>query len=103
VLFADAVAARQFGERGTFGASAAALVLLRLGQFRFPAHALNAVLRPTAALGRPGADKISLDVGRAAENRCCAGSSSGASCSNNKIATITWYPSPEGIRRRAPR
>jgi hypothetical protein len=35
---------------------------------------------------------------------CCrAGSSFGASCSNNKIAIITWYPSPEGIRRRASR
>src|SRR5580704_10782810 len=34
---------------------------------------------------------------------CCAGSSFGASCSNNKIAIITWYPSPESIRRRASR
>src|SRR5580704_15961119 len=32
---------------------------------------------------------------------CCAGSSFGGSCGNNKIATITWYRSPEGIRRRA--
>jgi hypothetical protein len=42
------------------------------------------------------------------DRRGFAGSSFGASCSNNKIAIITWYPSPEsirllkGIRRRAP-
>jgi len=43
-------------------------VLLRLRQFRFAAHALPALLRPAAALGGAGADKISLHVSEAAEN-----------------------------------
>jgi hypothetical protein len=44
-------AAREFGKRGTFGTP-----LAGLGQFRFPAHALPALLRPAAALGGAGAD-----------------------------------------------
>jgi hypothetical protein len=62
------VAARQFGKRGTFRPALAGLGLLRLGQFRFPAHALPALLRPAAALGGAGADKIALHVRQSAEN-----------------------------------
>ena len=53
------VAAREFGKRGTFGPPFAGLGLLRLRQFRFPTHALPALLRPAAALGGAGADKVS--------------------------------------------
>jgi hypothetical protein len=61
------VAASQFGERSTFRAPLAGL-LLRLGQFGFAAHALPALLRPAAALGGAGSDKIALHVREAAEN-----------------------------------
>jgi hypothetical protein len=46
VLSPHAVAAREFGKRGTFGPPLAGLVLLRLPQFWFPAHALPAFLCP---------------------------------------------------------
>ena len=62
------VAAREFGERGTLRPSSAGLVLLRLRQFRFPAHALPALLRPAAALGGAGADKVALHVRQSAQN-----------------------------------
>ena len=57
------VAARQFGERGTFRPPLAGLGLLLGRQFRFAAHALPALLRPAAALGGAGADEIALDTG----------------------------------------
>ena len=62
------VAAREFGKRGTLRPPPAGLDLLRLCQFWFPAHALPALLRPAAALGDAGADKITFNVGQAAEN-----------------------------------
>ena len=62
------VAAREFGKRRALRPSAAGLVLLRLCQFRFPAHALPALLRPAAPLGGAGADKVALHVSEAAEN-----------------------------------
>ncbi len=62
------VAAREFDKRGTLRPALAGLGLLFLGQFRFPAHALPALLRPAAALGGAGADKVALHVGQAAEN-----------------------------------
>jgi hypothetical protein len=64
---ADVVAAREFHKRSAFGPSPAGLVLLRLGQFRFPPHALPALLRPAAALGGAGADKVALHVRQAAQ------------------------------------
>src|ERR1700730_8524450 len=56
------VAAREFGKRGTFRPSVTGLGLLFVCQFRFPAHALPALLGPAAALGGAGADKIALHV-----------------------------------------
>ena len=53
---ADAVAAREFGERRALRPSPAGLVLLRRRQFWFPAHALPALLRPASALGGAGMD-----------------------------------------------
>ena len=65
---AHAIAAREFGKRSTLRPSPSGLGLLRLRQFRFPAHALPALLRPAAALGGAGADKVALHVRQAAEN-----------------------------------
>ena len=56
------VAAGKFRKRSTFGPALAGLGLLRLGQFRFPAHALPALLRPAAPLGGAGANKVTLHV-----------------------------------------
>jgi hypothetical protein len=68
----------EFRERGTFGPATAGLVLLRLCQFRFPAHALPALLRPAAALGGAGSDKVALHVRQAAENGQHQAASAGA-------------------------
>ena len=57
---AHAIAAGEFGKRSTFRPSPAGLGLLRICQFRFPAHALPALLRLAAALGGADADKIAL-------------------------------------------
>src|SRR5207244_3491914 len=57
-----AVAAREFRERSTLRPTSASLGLLRLGQFRRSAHVLAALLRPAAALGGTGADKVALHV-----------------------------------------
>jgi hypothetical protein len=53
---ADTVAARQFCEGSTLRPSPSGFGLLRLGQFRFAAHALPALRCPAAALGGAGAD-----------------------------------------------
>ncbi len=65
---AHAVAAREFGERRALRTSPACLGLLRRRQFWRTAHALSALLRPAAALGGAGADKIALHVGQAAQH-----------------------------------
>ena len=57
---AHAVAAREFGKRCALRPSSASLGLLRVGQFRRSAHVLPALLRPAAALGGAGADKVPL-------------------------------------------
>ena len=58
-----------------------ALVLLSLGQFWFPAHALPALRCPAAALGGAGTDKIALHVRQAAEygNHQAPGAGAGVS------------------------
>jgi hypothetical protein len=63
------VAAREFDKRSTLRPSPVGLVLLRLCQFRFPAHALPALLRPAAALSGAGADKVALHIRQPAEYR----------------------------------
>ena len=65
---ADVVAAREFGKRSTLRRSPSGLGLLRCRQFRRTAHALPALLRPAAAVGGAGADKVALHVSEAAEN-----------------------------------
>jgi Resolvase, N terminal domain len=62
------VAAREFGKRSTLRPSPSGLGLLRRRQFRRTAHALPALLRPAAAFGGTGADKIALHVGEAAQH-----------------------------------
>ena len=62
------VAAREFGKRRALRPSPAGLGLPRIGEFRGSTHALPALLRPAAALGGAGADKIALHVGEASED-----------------------------------
>src|SRR5712671_5761161 len=62
------VAAGEFGKRCTLGPSLPGLDLLRVGEFRGPAHALPALLGPAAALGGAGADKVTLHIGETAKD-----------------------------------
>jgi hypothetical protein len=58
-----AVAAREFGKRSALRAPPPCFGLLRRRQFQRSAHMLPALLRPAAAFGGAGADKIALDTG----------------------------------------
>src|ERR1019366_8757836 len=60
----DIVALRQLLERRTFGAAAADLGLLRVGEFGGAAHVLPTRLRPAPAFCRAGADQVALYVGQ---------------------------------------
>jgi hypothetical protein len=51
---------------------AAGLHLLRVGEFRGAAHALPTLLRPAAAFGGAGADKIALDTGVSSDHEPCS-------------------------------
>jgi hypothetical protein len=66
--YADVVAAGEFVERSALRASSGGLLLLCRCQGRGSAHALPALLRPAAALGGAGADKVALDVGEPSED-----------------------------------
>ena len=43
--------------------------LLRVSEFRRPAHVLPALLRPAAAFGGAGPDQVALHVSKASEDR----------------------------------
>ena len=75
------VAAREFGESSTLRPPPSGLGLLRRRQLRRTAHTLPALLRPAAALGGAGADKIALHVGESSENGNHQAPGAGASVS----------------------
>src|SRR5208282_2537916 len=84
---ADVVATREFGKRGTLRPALAGLFLLRLRQFRFPAHALPALLRPAAALGGAG-DTLPTCRGKFS---CRLGSESGGEPRNRAAADAVAF------------
>jgi hypothetical protein len=63
---ANVIAEGKFGKRRALYSSPAGLGLLRVSELRQPAHMLlPALMRPAAALGGAGAEKVALRVGEA--------------------------------------